>query len=68
MELSGSLVGLIEVWGLVSFFGCGATLRRLIPFNIMWLAWKERNDRIFRWESTDIDDMFSSVLLRVAIF
>lgn len=38
----------------------------MIPFEILWLEWEERNDKVFKGESTAIDDLFPRVLLRVA--
>lgn len=43
-----SLVGLIEAWGTIPYFGCRAILWRMIPFGILWLEWEERNDESSR--------------------
>lgn len=42
---------------MVPFFG-EAVLWHMVPFAIMQLIWKKRNDRIFKGESTLVDDLF----------
>eukprot|EP00268_Persea_americana_P000277 TRINITY_DN10107_c0_g1_i2.p1 TRINITY_DN10107_c0_g1~~TRINITY_DN10107_c0_g1_i2.p1 ORF type:complete len:112 (-),score=12.99 TRINITY_DN10107_c0_g1_i2:315-650(-) len=43
----GSLAGTIQAWRYSSFSRSGLILCRPTPFAILWLTWKERNDRVF---------------------
>lgn len=51
---------------LQEYLSSGAILWQIIPFSIVWLVWKERNDRISWGGLADIDNHFRSVLLGVA--
>lgn len=43
---SENIIDAIESCARGPFARCGRTLWRLIPFDILWCIWKERNDRI----------------------
>lgn len=37
---------LVEAWRFLPFYGCELMLCRITPFVILWLVWKEKNDKI----------------------
>lgn len=51
----------------LAFVGRVFLLLRFFPFAILWSAWKERNIRIFRGESSSIEDLLLVVILGVVI-
>lgn len=49
-----------------SFFGCGLLLWRIIPFMVFLSIWKEKNKRIFRGAHSSLEELFTSVNLRIS--
>lgn len=51
------------VWG--PFYECGLMLWMIIAFPILWLVWREINERIFRGSLSTVDALISRVDLRI---
>ena len=62
----GSLAGTIQAWRYSSFSRSGLILCRPTPFAILWLTWKERNDRVFNGSSSSMEDIYELVVVRIS--
>lgn len=51
------------MWG--PFYECGLMLWMIIAFPILWLVWREINERIFRGSLSTVDALISRVDLRI---